>query len=401
MINIFVYVQSTDGCSLHRLLNPYKEIEKITDELKVEFKIPDEIKTKEDLYEYLSNFDAFIFHRIIPQDLFLGLRKYCSNLKLIVDIDDFWHLGSKHILEGIYKTFKIGDMIQNIVEQCDYVTTTTPILRDKIKPFNKNVVIFPNALNKEENKPINNPSNRIRFGLIGGSTHVSDMELLNGIANQLPNNILDKIQFVCCGFDRGFYTYKDEHGNTQQKPMDWDDVGWTKIEKIFTDNYKTISTEHKNLLKQYLYKQDYQPFDEPYRRIWAKDIWHYMDSFDEIDVLLVPLIDNEFNRNKSELKMVEASVKEKPCIVSDVYPYKYCAINAIEKGGSINPEGNCLMVTENKKTKGWVKAIERLVNNPELLEQLRHNISKLTDEKYNLRKITEKRIEFLKDITGK
>lgn len=398
MVKVFVYLQSKDGCTLHRLINPNIEVAEVADDIEITFQLPEDVKTKEDLFNFLKGYDIFVFHRVLPDLLYNELRENCPNLKLVIDIDDFWYLGSKHVLDTMYKKYKIGEKIQALVEKCDYVTTTTPILRDKIKPFNKNVVIFPNALkpSNDEEKP--RQTNRLRLGLIGGSTHVSDMDLLTGIANQLPKDILDKVQFVLCGFDRGFYTQTGEDGKVEKVPMPWENVGWTQIEKIFTDNYKTISPEHKAFLQQFIWQQEFPNLDEAYRRIWTKDIFKYMDCYDEIDVLLVPLLDNEFNRNKSELKMVEASTKHKPVIVSDVYPYKYCAINAIEKGGGLNPDGNCIMVSENKKTRGWVKAIEKIVKNPELLEMIRTNIGKLTEGDYNLTKVAKDRAEFYKKI---
>ena len=136
--------------------------------------------------------------------------------------------------------------------------------------------------------------------------------------------------------------------------------------------------------------------------MWTRDIWNYATLYDEIDVLLVPLVDNQFNACKSELKMIEASVKGKPIIVSDVNPYKLCAISAIEKGGGLNPEGNCILVNNQKGSKGWAKAITKMVRDKQLRDTITTNIAKLTADgaKYNLYKVTDDRSEIYKKILG-
>lgn len=45
------------------------------------------------------------------------------------------------------------------------------------------------------------------------------------------------------------------------------------------------------------------------------------------DIVLAPLEDNRFNRSKSNIKLLEASMMGAPCLVSDVQPYaEFCAL---------------------------------------------------------------------------
>lgn len=69
----------------------------------------------------------------------------------------------------------------------DYVTTTTPLFANEIKKHNKNVFVIPNAINPEEKQFIPQPtkSDRLRFGIIYGSSHEHDIALLEGLTNQL------------------------------------------------------------------------------------------------------------------------------------------------------------------------------------------------------------------------
>ena len=395
MRRILLHIADESGCSLHRLILPHAYINK--EEFEVTFGLPaDKVGDVEEIGKY----DVFVFHRLLPSGFIDKIKANCPNTKIICDIDDSWELTTSHILYNQYREHSIADEIKKHIRLADYVTTTTPLLAAKIKPFNPNVYVFPNALIPEsEFKPNPIPSDKIRFGIIGGCTHITDLQLLDGLIKQLPPDVLDKIQFVLGGFDKGFITVPQENGETLRLPMEWKDNVWVHMEKILTNNYQTISPQHKEFLQQYNPSVEFIS-NEPYKRLWAKDVWNYATLYDEIDVLLVPLLDNEFNRNKSELKMVEASIKQKPCIVSDVMPYKLCAIPAIKKGGQINPDGNCLLVNNAKGSRGWAKAIIRLVKDKELKDMITTNLQKLTEEgaKYNLKKVTEDRTNFYKQI---
>lgn len=392
MKRILLYITNSDGCTLHRLILPHAYLDKEVFEVQYGIESID--------YKEIGKYDLFVFHRMLPEGMIERIKAECPNTKIICDIDDLWELTSSHILYNHYLNWNISDAIKKHIRLSDYVTTTTPLLAAKIKLLNPNVFVFPNALvSDSEFKPNLIPSDKIRFGIIGGCTHVKDMELLDGLVKQLPQDILNKIQFVLGGFDKGIIQIPQEDGSVRKEPLPWKDNVWVKMEKILTNDYQTISPEHKQFLQQFLVGLEFNG-NEPYKRIWAKDIWNYATIYDDIDVLLVPLVDNEFNRSKSELKMIEASVKQKACIVSDVMPYRLCAIPAIEKGGTINPKGNCLVVNNAKGSRGWAKAITRLVKDNELRNMITNNLTELTatGEKYNLKKVTEDRTNFYKQI---
>jgi biotin carboxylase len=67
----------------------------------------------------------------------------------------------------------------------DYVTTTTPIfsktIKDRLKI--KNVLVFPNAVNEQESQfqPKPTKSDKVRFGWLGGSSHLHDIDLMTDI----------------------------------------------------------------------------------------------------------------------------------------------------------------------------------------------------------------------------
>ena len=398
MKKIFVNFNSLDGCSLHRLILPYFEAQKQTDEFQFTFGYKEGTKSFEEMIEQIASHDILIFHRILPDGMLDAVRKANPNIKVIIDMDDNWRLNEQHMLYNVYKTQGITDKIQWHVQNADYVTCTTEYLAKQIRPFNNNVVIFPNALNPEQQfTPEPTKSDRIRFGIIGSSTHNKDLELLKDIMMLLPDDIRNQIQIVLCGFDKCYCYYKYPDGRMEQKEVPIEDNEWTKIEKMLTSNYHYLKPEHKEHLKTFVQSLD---TTDCYRRILSKDIYNYATCYNDIDVLLVPLLSNKFTACKSELKLIESSVMHKAVIVSDTIPYTICGINALNKGGEVNPEGNCLMVPETKGPRGWAKAIIKLVKNPELREMITNNLSKLTEpgSPYCLTDVTKKRIEWLRSI---
>lgn len=396
MKRIFVNINGLDGCTLHRLIIPLTEVAKQSDDFQFYFGFSKKEMTLDEKIDEIGQNDVLIFHRLMQDGILDGVKRKYPHVKIVIDMDDYWRLNDKHPAYWLYKQNNITEKIVYHLKNADYVTCTTEYLAKKIREFNKNVVIFPNAIKEDgQFKPNPTASKVLRLGLIGGASHKKDVELLDGVVKQLPPDILNKVQFVLCGFDKG--VVRLPNGETREIP--WKDNMWTGIERMLTDNYKTISPKHKEFLERFEWQMEFNS-DEPYKRIWTKDIMSYATAYNQIDVLLVPLIANDFTACKSELKMIEASVMKKPVIVSDVMPYTNCGINLFEKGGGINPDGNCIMINNNKGSKAWVKAITKLVKQPELRDILVTNISKLTESgsKYCLEEITKDRIKFLNTL---
>ena len=171
------------------------------------------------------------------------------------------------------------------------------------------------------------------------------------------------------------------------------------MKKILTDNYQTISPEFKNYLLNYQNIPTTIDFsNEPYQRCWTKDISAYATHYNNIDVLLAPLVESDFNKYKSQLKAIESGFFNKVIIAQNFGPYTIDLINAINRGGEINPDGNALLVDSIKNHKQWAKYIEKLVNNPELITLISNNLNKLITEKYSLENVTKKRVELYKKI---
>lgn len=238
-----------------------------------------------------------------------------------------------------------------------------------------------------------------------GNSHLRDLEILRGLVAKLKSdNLLDRVQFVLCGYDlRGTITMIDEKtGEEKQRKITPQESVWYKYEQIFTDNYTTVSPEYKNFLLKFKKNEEYPNVaNEPYRRVWTKHISSYALNYNLFDISLAPLEENTFNLVKSQLKVIEAGFHKKALIAQDFGPYQIDCINAHEMGGTINPEGNAFLIPSVKNHKQWYQYIKKLILNPEIINTLAENLYKTVKDTYSMETITKKRAEFYKKIINK
>ena len=355
-----------------------------------------------DLEAFLKQYDLIHIHKQLDKQCkIIDMIKFLG-IPVILDIDDHFKLGNDHPMSITAKKERWHEPIINHLKKADYVTTTTPIFADVIKQYNKNVKVFPNAINPEEKQyaVAKNPrTDKLRVGIICGSSHLKDLELLSGIATQVNK---DKVQFVLCGFDtRGTRTIYKDNGEVETRPIYPQESVWCDYEKIFTDNYRTISPEHKDFLMKYMAGVD-DPFtNEPYRRMWTRHINDYATHYQNVDVLIAPLKENDFNKVKSELKEIECGFTHTAFIGQNFGAYTINLVPMIEKGGKINEEGTALLVDSSKNHKQWAKYINKLADDADMLKKLQDNLYNFVKDRYSLAEICKQRVEFYKSIVNK
>lgn len=394
------------GCGLHRSLIPHLKLGEL---FKNEFEITIYYDFNWDNLDYINQFDIIHYHKGDYNDMgsFYKALDFCkeNNIVTIMDIDDYWKLPQEHPLFGFYKSYNISSKLINNLNKSDYVTTTTSLFAKEIKKYNKNIKVYPNAIDKNYiNKLKNNinNTNKIRIGFVMGSSHENDMELVRGMCSKLPSYILNKIQIVLCGFDtRGTITEIFENGETKSRNILPHESVWCRFEENVTNNYQIVNEGYKDFLQKYIPNIEYPNVNnEGYRRCWTKpvDDYQYMEHYNNLDILLVPLQSTDFNEKKSELKFVEAGMMDVAVIASNFGPYTIGSENFFQKGGIINKNGNCVLIDNKKAHKDWAKTIEKLVKNPEYIDLLKNNMAKHVEENYNLEKITAERAEWYKKI---
>lgn len=395
------------GVGFFRSIQPHIQLEKQFPE---EFSVTIDGKPEWDNIDSFKKYDLIHIHisRAIGDAKFVSVIEKLKELGivLVTDIDDYWKLDFRHPQFAGSKFNHMENEVKGLLKRFDYVTTTTPIFAKEIKTYNKNVVVLENAINPEDKEfQVNKePSDRLRIGFVMGSTHEKDMEIIGKISESLTKEELDKVQFVLCGFDtRGVIREILPNGQVREKSIDPDNSVWSRYERIVTSDYKIITPEHKAFLKQYLPNIEYPNYkNSSYRRCWTRSMSEYFQHYNNIDILLVPLETSDFNRVKSPLKVVECAFSHTGIVASEFGPYTLDLKSAFQKGGTIDPNGNSLLVEPSKNRKNWLRFIKMLIANPKLVKQLQDNLYNDVHEKYDLRNVTVKRYnEYKKMIENK
>ena len=409
-IKVLVVPSDTWGVGLYRSKRPHEQLQKMFGD---EFEVQIMMNPNWADFKWFEQFDIIHFHKGLFNDegqkIFHDALRYFKehNIVTVMDIDDNWDVGQFHPLYLSNKAIKAPEKITTNFTLVDYVTTTTEIYASKIRKWNKNVFIFPNAIDPDEEQyqPIKYPSDRIRFGFVMGSSHERDMEQMMGLTEKLVGaGLKDKIQIVLCGYDlRGTITMVDKDGKTTgQRPIEPMESVWYRYEQNLTKNYTLISPEYKEFLHQFIPNSQYPGVrDEFYRREWTKDVNNFATHYRNIDVLLAPLDTNSFNEVKSELKFAEAGFTRTAVICSNFGPYTIGSKSLFQKGGVIDPTGNCILIDPEKKHKAWAQAIKKLVDQPELIKVLQDNMYEHVKDRYNINKVTTDRAEWYKKIVKK
>lgn len=402
-IKILAIPSDKNGVGKYRILDPYIYIgDNFPNDFHIDISF--DVPNVDDAFK---NYDIVVFHSFIHktthEDNITRIKWLKTHgIKTIMDIDDYWLVDNKHPMHGHIKENKIAEKKTEMLKLVDYVTTTTSVFSETIfkKLKIKNVEVFPNAIDPEEPqfKPNPNKSERIRFGWLGGSSHLYDLELMRDGIKTTLTNYKDKVQFVLCGFDlRGMITEVDRQtGQRKQRPIRPMETVWSVYENIFTDNYRQVDPDYKKFLLSFV-KENYDDLNKPYVRKWTEDIKKYAFNYNNFDVSLAPLVENEFNANKSQLKIIEAGFHKKAIISSEVTPYTIDLVSAVNEG-VYNTNGNALLVSPRRNHKDWAKHMKRLVENPNMIEDLGNRLYETVKDTYSLQNVSKKRIEFFKSI---
>jgi len=353
--------------------------------------------------EFFKKYQIVALHRSIGPDFDKAneLIQQLNKLGIITvcDIDDYWMPGKEHPIHDVIKFNKINEKIVANLKVSKYVSTTTSIFADEIKKINNNIVIFPNAINPNEPqfKEPTPPSDRLRIGWLGGSSHLHDLQLLDQSFSKL-SKYKDELQFVICGFDtRGSVTeINAQTGEHKKRDILPHETVWARYEEIFTQNYSTVSDEYKKYLLQYS-KDNYEnAINEAYVRVWTQPVTSYAKNYSKFDVSLAPIKNTMFNRVKSQLKVIEAGFYKKALIASNLGPYTIDLKHSLQNGNFV--DGNALLVDENRTHSDWAKYIEKLVKNPNMAKDLGERLYETVKDTYNLSTVTKARAEFYKSI---
>jgi glycosyltransferase involved in cell wall biosynthesis len=398
-INVLVLPSDKSGVGRYRSVDPHIKLQNLYPE---DFHVDIDYEPKINDINYWKKYQIVHFHRSFGSiDQCPQIVKSLRGLGIIMiaDIDDYWLPTKEHPIHQLIIENKLHLKIVDVLKSVDYVTTTTELFANEIRKLNKNVIVLPNAIDPKEpqfNQPTI-PSDKVRVGWLGGSSHLHDLKLLDGMVSKL-SPIQDKLQYYVCGFDiRGSVTeINKETGEKKQRPIKPQETVWVKYEEIFTNNYKIISPEYKLFLDKFA-ESDYPAVqNENYVRVWTRPVESYARNYSNFDISLAPIKNHIFNRMKSQLKVIEAGFYKKAIIASNIGPYTIDLKHALDKGQFT--DGNALLVDEHKNHSDWSKFIKKLVDNPNMITDLGERLYETVSKKYDLNIVTKTRAEFYKSL---
>ena len=399
-IKVLVLPSDRSGVGKFRSIDPHLFLQsEYSDEFYIDINYEPPIND----INFYKNYNIVAFHRNISTDFELGnkLINELNDLGIITvcDIDDYWLPTKDHPIHSVIKLHNIDKKIVENIKAAKYVTTTTTLYADVIRKFNKNVFVFPNAVNPNDpqfNEPTL-PSEKIRVGWLGGSSHLNDLMILDKSFSTLSKH-RSKLQFVLCGFDtRGVVTEINAETNEQKRRnIKPEETVWATYEKIFTQNYSIIDFDYKNFLLKFVQEPYEGEENQSYLRVWTKPVTSYAKNYSKFDISLAPIKNHIFNLMKSQLKVIEAGFYKKAIIASNLGPYTIDLKHAINKNGFTS--GNAFLVDENNNKYDWGKYIEKLMKNPNLIADLGEKLYETVKDKYSLVTVTKNRAEFYKSI---
>jgi glycosyltransferase involved in cell wall biosynthesis len=298
--------------------------------------------------------DVAVFSRIYPYDPLPLIRKYKEmGKRVIYEIDDdLWSVNPDNPSVAI-STEKRWQY-EHIMTEANAITTTTEFLAKKLRKFNKNVFVCPNAIDFDHYLERFKQNPRLQIGYSGASSHWQDLEIIIDPLLELQGKY--DFDFVLQGmlsapFESEAYTMRQliNLGLYPEK-MRYHEAALAIYEKLRGLKYYHI------------------PFYVPF--LHAAVLRRC-----DMDIGLAPLCDNEFNRGKSCLKFYEYASMGTATLASDVLPYNkevgYCAKN---------------------NSKDWYKKLEKLISDKEFRESLATKQRKWVKDNRDIR-IVEKQWE--------
>jgi glycosyltransferase involved in cell wall biosynthesis len=399
-IKVLVLPSDKTGVGKFRSIDPHVSLQNLYPE---DFHVEIDYEPKINDYNYWKNYDIVHFHRTIAHNYenSVDLIKRLNSIGIItiMDLDDYWLPTKEHpVHQMVIQTNLHKKIIENL-KVASHVTTTTKFFAQEISKFNKNVHVLPNGVNPKEPQfnAKTEPSDKLRFGWLGGSSHLHDLKLLDGSINKL-SPLKDKFSMYLCGFDtRGTVTeINQQTGEQKQRDIKPEETVWARYEEIFTDNYRMVEPKHKDFLMKFV-EEDYVSDELPfYNRIWTKPVTSYAQNYKWFDVSLAPIKNHVFNRVKSQLKVIEAGFYKKAIIASNIGPYTIDLKHALNKGEFT--DGNALLVDEARNHSDWSKYMKKLIDNPNLAYDLGQRLYETVKDTYDLNNISKDRAELYKSL---
>lgn len=236
----------------------------------------------------------------------------------------------------------------------DHVITTTQELADTIRPWNKNISVFPNQVE----------------AVFWEHDHTLEEMDESGHLKPIMNDF-------GLGTVPSFWPARDAQGNITSVNRIMR-VGYTGTSSHVSD-FSTIEEPWNKICEKYGQKVWFVYLGDPYfpdRQVKARNRRHwipnapydiYVQNLRNIDIGIAPLLPDIFNQSKSELKALEMASHGKPCVLPNYITYSRAFTHGTD----------CLMYNNKKE---FQQCIEELINNDRLRIKLGNNARQMVYE---------------------
>lgn len=246
---------------------------------------------------------------------------------------------------------KLNDYTDDFIKIADLVTCSTEYLANEYRKINDNVIVLPNCIDPFYfPEPLRNEKDVVRIGITGSLGITADIEVLKPILNHFKDD--KRVKFV-----------------------------------LFS-----LPPAKEDKITRELYHEEYEFWDsidiewQPF--VPAEEYYETLNDL-KIDIAIIPRADNYFNRCKSNLKFIENSMLEIPCICQ-----------TFETGDSPyqqDPEDAQYMLQAGN-TKEFITQIQKLITNKELRRELGRKAKEYVENKYSIENNAHKWVEAYKTL---
>lgn len=341
MSRVYFVTSGNQGCYNVRCLLPLMENGWDGD---VTSFVPKGEKSAESKKDGVLAADIVVFHRPENPDK-LKLTRTLREIgkKIVFDNDDTYkdseqvklnkYMNQERVDRGLSA---INEVVDTCIKEADLVTASTEFLAEEYRKLNPNVVVLQNCIDPFLfDEPLRNETDVVRIGITGSVGLTADLDVLEPIVRHYENDLRVRLVF--------FSLYADR---TKMK------------EEIYADEYKMLDS-----------------FNVEW--VGLAPTHEYYDTLNnlKLDMQIIPRKDTYFNRCKSNLKFLESSMLEIPCVAQ--------AFSTGDSPYQANPEDrNYLLLADTQEE--WIEQIEKLITNKELRREMGRNARDYVETNYNI-----------------
>lgn len=248
-----------------------------------------ELKPSHIVTQEMLDADIIVFHRADTVNHHKTAMMLKSlGKKIVFDNDDTYRIDRTHAFFGLNeKGFKedtknTNILINNFIANADLVTASTETLAKEYRQFNKKVVVLPNTIDPMMwDKPLRNTGKKIRIGVVGSVAYYHDFNLVEKELRALDED--PRFQLVMFGL-------------------------------------QSKEARKENKITEKVHKREYGFWDtlKNIERVPWCGMEDYARTLNELklDIMLIPRKNSYFNKCKSNIKFLEASMLEIPVITN-------------------------------------------------------------------------------------